>query len=232
MTHATFPARYLARRAAAFALHLAHGGLLAAGFVAIAVLSAAGIRLATASADHSASGEHPVVAPVAPPVWLESEPLLSSEMIRARDWIARRYNVSTVALEPVLAAAEAAGRSADIDPLLIVAVMAIESRFNPFAESHLGAQGLMQVIPRFHMDKIENRLGDASGEDALFNPALNVHVGTEVLREGLRRYGDLQTALQYYGGAIGDPEAGYARKVLELKQRLAAAARQTSMAGV
>ncbi len=225
MTHATSNRR-LAHRAGAFLLHLTHGGLLVAGFVTIAVLATASLRVTAVNLDDLGLGAKPIVAPVALPSKVEAAPLLSAEMERARDWIARRYNVSTIALEPVLAAAEAAGRDANIDPLLIVAVMAIESRFNPFAESSFGAQGLMQVIPRFHKDKIEDKAGAASDEDALFDPMVNVHVGTEVLREGLRRYGNLQAALQYYGGAVGDPNAGYARKVLALKQRLVAATRQ------
>ncbi|PKO55812.1 MAG: transglycosylase, partial [Betaproteobacteria bacterium HGW-Betaproteobacteria-19] len=149
---------------------------------------------------------------------------LSREMASVRDWVSRRYRVSTVALEPVLRAAEEAGKHVGIDPLLIVAVMAVESSFNPFAESTMGAQGLMQVIPRFHMDKI----GDENGKDALFDPELNVRVGTLVLQEGLRRYGSMQSALQYYGGALKDPEAGYARKVMAMKQRLITAAGRKS----
>jgi soluble lytic murein transglycosylase-like protein len=106
----------------------------------------------------------------------------------------------------------------------------VESSFNPFAESQLGAQGLMQVMPRFHMDKI----GSEAGADALFDPQLNIKVGTEILRDGLRRFGDLEAALQYYGGALDDPAAAYAQKVLSIKDRLAGAARRagTSSAGV
>ena len=146
---------------------------------------------------------------------------LSDEMERVRDWVAQRYRVSSVALEPVLATAEATAREAGLDPLLIVAMMAIESSFNPMAESHAGAQGLMQVIPRWHMDKI----GDDAPEDALFDPVFNVQVGTQVLVEGLQRYGTLQAALQYYGGARNDPEARYTKRVLSMKARLASAAR-------
>ncbi|NMG30129.1 transglycosylase SLT domain-containing protein [Aromatoleum evansii] len=145
---------------------------------------------------------------------------LSIEMRGVRDFVAQRYKVSTRTLEPLLTAAELSGRKLGIDPLLIVAVMAIESSFNPFAESNMGAQGLMQVIPRFHMDKI----GRNAGEDALFDPTLNIRVGTMVLVEGMQRFGTLQTALQYYGGALRDPNASYANKVLAMKKRLVAAA--------
>ena len=146
---------------------------------------------------------------------------LSDEMARVRDWVSQRYRVSGIALEPALAMAEASAREAGLDPLLIVAMMAIESSFNPMAESRAGAQGLMQVIPRWHMDKI----GEDAPRDVLFDPVFNVQVGTQVLVEGLQRYGTLQAALQYYNGARNDPEARYARRVMSMKARLASAAR-------
>ena len=83
----------------------------------------------------------------------------------------------------------------------------------------MGAQGLMQVIPRFHQDKI----GTKRGKYALFDPELNVRVGTQVLQEGLQRYGSMQRALQYYNGALKDPKARYTRKVMAVKKRLVAA---------
>lgn len=221
----------IAHATASWLFRMAHGSVLALGLVAIVFIGTGRV-----SDEQSASfnvlvtesrAAEPPSAPVEP-VAVEAPKApkateifaLSREMSAVRDWVSRRYRVSNVALEPVLRAAEEAGKHVGIDPLLIVAVMAVESSFNPFAESNMGAQGLMQVIPRFHMDKI----GDARGKDALFDPQLNVRVGTLVLHEGLRRYGSMQSALQYYGGALKDPEAGYARKVMAMKQRLIAAA--------
>lgn len=211
-----------------------HGSLLLAGLLAGVLViggalpltkfaSFATLTAEPASVEVAADKVHPAVALTSVPATvpaIEDPDALNGEMARVRDWVSRQYRVSSLALEPVLLAAQEAGRHAGIDPLLIVAVMAVESRFNPFAESQSGAQGLMQVIPRFHMDKI----GKGNGEDALFDPELNVRVGTLVLREGLRRYGSLQGALQYYGGALSDPEAGYARKVMAVKKRLISAA--------
>lgn len=149
------------------------------------------------------------------------EAVLSEEMQRVRDWVSRKYGVSGDTLDPVLAQTEYCARDAGLDPLLIVAVMAVESSFNPMAESHMGAQGLMQVIPRWHKDK----LGENAGENALFDPLLNVQVGTQVLVEGLQRFGTLQAALQYYGGARNDPQARYSKKVLAMKQQLTSVSR-------
>ena len=159
-----------------------------------------------------------VLPPV--PVPPREEWRLSGEMLRVLDYVARRYRVSALALEPVFAAAEQTARRVGIDPLLIVAVIAIESSFNPLAESQAGAQGLMQVIPRFHQDKFDA----ARGENALFDPLLNVQVGTRVLLEGLHRFGTLEHALQYYAGALNDPAAAYANKVFEMKRGLMSAA--------
>lgn len=146
---------------------------------------------------------------------------LSVEMLRVRDWVSSTYRVSGASLEPVLLAAENNAQDAGLDPLLLVAMMAVESSFNHKAVSHAGAQGLMQVIPRWHMDKI----GDDAPKDALFDPVFNVQVGTQVLVEGIQRYGSLQEALQYYGGARNDPQARYSRRVMAMKRQLVQVAR-------
>jgi soluble lytic murein transglycosylase-like protein len=99
--------------------------------------------------------------------------------------------------------------------------MAIESRYNPVAESVLGAKGLMQVIPKFHLEK----LADHGGEQALLDPEVNILVGTQILREYLRRFGETETALQMYAGAFDEPTSQYAFKVLAERARLEQARR-------
>ena len=143
---------------------------------------------------------------------------LSPEMRAVRDWVSGHYNVTPVKLNLILEQAELNARKYGFDPLLIVAMMAVESSFNPKAQSPRGAQGLMQVIPRYHMDKITPH-GEA--EDVLFDPRINIQIGTQVLAEGMQRYGTLRDALQYYGGARKDPKARYSERVLRMKNRLA-----------
>jgi soluble lytic murein transglycosylase-like protein len=94
--------------------------------------------------------------------------------------------------------------------------MAIESRYNPVAESSMGAKGLMQVIPKFHLEK----LMDHGGESALLEPEVNITVGAQILREYTRRFQDIEAALQMYGGAFDEPTARYSAKVLAEKARL------------
>lgn len=154
-------------------------------------------------------------------------PTAFSEVRTVAEYVARRYRVSTIAVEPLVSAAWAAGERAGVAPLLIVAVMAIESGFNPIAESPMGAQGLMQVIPRFHQDK----LNAVAVRSSLLDPVVNIEVGTRVLKESIRRAGSIEGALQQYAGASGDEEGSYAAKVLAEKQRLEAALRRGRPAG-
>ena len=139
------------------------------------------------------------------------------------DYVKRRYRVSPEAVMPVFEVAELIGKERRIDPLLILAIIGVESSFNPFAESTMGARGLMQVIPRFHMDKMPV----GAGSRHLFDPAVNIQVGVQVLEEAIRRAGDLTAALQHYAGS-SDPLAGYANKVLAEKARLEKAARRNA----
>lgn len=145
---------------------------------------------------------------------VEAEPPLEERAL-AR-FIARRYRVAEEAADLFVRTAYRSGREHGVDPLLILAVTAVESRFNPVAESSMGAMGLMQVIPRFHPEK----LPEGGGEQALLDPEVNIHVGTRVLREYLGRFGELEPALQKYAGAFDEPTALYTGKVLAEKARL------------
>lgn len=137
------------------------------------------------------------------------------------EFIAKRYRVSQDAITGFVASAYRAAGEHKLDPLLILAVMAVESRYNPVAESNMGAKGLMQIIAKFHQDK----LLEHGGEPALLVPEVNIQVGAQILREYLRRFGELETALQMYGGAFDEPNSLYAGKVLAERARLAQAAR-------
>ena len=138
------------------------------------------------------------------------------------EFISKRYRVATDATAGFVATAYQAGSVWKVDPLLILAVMAVESRYNPVAESNMGARGLMQVIPKFHAEK----LTEHGGEGALLDPHINIQVGAQILREYLRRFGETETALQMYAGAFDEPSSSYAFKVLAERTRLEQMLRQ------
>jgi hypothetical protein len=126
-------------------------------------------------------------------------------------WLARRYHVAPEPVSRLVQEAWTVGALVDLDPTLILAVMAVESSFNPFAQSPVGAQGLMQVMTKLHDDKYEA----FGGSHAAFDPVTNLRVGVQVLKECIRRTGSLEAGLRSYVGAGNSGEdGGYAAKVL------------------
>lgn len=136
---------------------------------------------------------------------------LPKEQATVAYWLSKRYRVAPEPLGLLVAEAYETGARVKLDPTLILAVMAIESKFNPFAQSPVGAQGLMQVMTRVHTDKYE----DVGGKLAAFDPVTNLRVGVKILQECIARAGSIEGGLRYYVGAANQPsDGGYAAKVL------------------
>ncbi|MHB8949305.1 MAG: lytic transglycosylase domain-containing protein [Rhodoferax sp.] len=132
-------------------------------------------------------------------------------------WLSKKYRVAPEPLSALVAEAYKLSERTKLDPTLILAVMAIESRFNPFAQSPVGAQGLMQVMTHVHRDKYEN----FGGKLAAFDPVTNLQVGVKVLQECIKRAGSVEGGLRYYVGAANmDDDGGYAGKVIAEHARL------------
>jgi hypothetical protein len=132
-------------------------------------------------------------------------------------WLSKKYRVAPEPISALVAEAYEIGIRTKLDPTLILAVMAIESRFNPFAQSPVGAQGLMQVMTKVHSDKYEN----FGGKLAAFDPLTNLRVGVKVLQECIARAGSLEGGLRYYVGAANiEDDGGYADKVMAEHARL------------
>jgi soluble lytic murein transglycosylase-like protein len=140
-------------------------------------------------------------------------------------WLSKKYRVAPEPLSALVSEAYEVGEMSKLDPTLILAVMAIESRFNPFAQSPVGAQGLMQVMTKIHSAKYES----FGGTFAAFDPLANLRVGVKVLKDCIAITGSLEAGLRYYVGASSsDTEGGYAGKVMAeyAKLQLVAAGHQ------
>ena len=170
-----------------------------------------------------------VVAPEAAPVVVDDRtPALSDPQQRnVAAYLARRYRVADEAVQRIVGHAYAVGHEKKVDPLLILAVTAIESSLNPLAQSAMGAQGLMQVMTRVHAERFEPH----GGEAAALDPLANLEVGADILRELILRGGSVERGLQLYVGAGNLPDdGGYGAKVLAERQRLQAAAKSAAVA--
>ncbi len=132
-------------------------------------------------------------------------------------WLSKKYRVAPEPLSALVAEAYEIGVRTKLDPTLILAVMAVESGFNPFAQSPVGAQGLMQVMTKVHSDKYES----FGGKLAAFDPLTNLRVGVKVLQECIARAGSMEGGLRFYVGAADvEDDSGYAGKVMAEHARL------------
>jgi hypothetical protein len=151
-----------------------------------------------------------------------SSELLGSaqEQLMVTRYLARKYHVNADAADLMVSAAYLAGRDAGVDPALLLAVIAVESGFNPFAESVVGAQGLMQVMSKIHSDM----LGGYGGPQAALDPVANIRVGALILKDCIHRGGSVRDGLRLYVGSMTQDDGGYGLKVLQERDRIVMAA--------
>jgi soluble lytic murein transglycosylase-like protein len=144
-------------------------------------------------------------------------PANSKQQKMVTTWLAKRYRVAGDATNMLVSTAYTTAHEVKIDPLLILAVMAIESGLNPFAESPVGAQGLMQVMSKIHHAKFQ-KMG---GIQTALNPVANIRVGAQILKEYVNRGGSVEAGLKtYVGAAAFETDQGYGSKVLAEYNRL------------
>ncbi|HZH57126.1 lytic transglycosylase domain-containing protein [Yanghanlia caeni] len=146
---------------------------------------------------------------------------ITPEQERAlRSYLARKYRIASSVAGALISTVFIVAKEMNLDPQLILAVIAIESRYNPYAESHVGAQGLMQVMTRVHKDKFTEF---SDGTIAALHPIANIRVGSRILRDCIDRRGSIERGLACYVGATGPNDGGYGAKVLAERRRIALA---------
>lgn len=192
---------------------------LVSAFVRAAVLPAAvptpNRAAAHAPREQSVAGEAAHARAPASPL------KLTPEQRKIAQFVAAKYRVAVDDVQHFVAHAYRASREFRLDPYLVLAVMSIESNFNPNARSAAGAQGLMQVLTRVHTEKF----APFGGASAAFDPMANISVGSRILKEYLSREGSVEGALKsYVGAALLSHDFGYGHKVLSERERIAAAA--------
>lgn len=155
-----------------------------------------------------------------------SRPLTAGQR-QITSFLSKRYSVSPEAVESIVRLAYKVGKEEKVEPTLILAIVGIESSYNPFAASPVGARGLMQIMPKIHKEKFEAL---SPGDWSPLNPEMNMRVGAKIIREYTRRTGSVNAGLRWYvGAAIHGNDGGYPGKVLALKSRIDAAYQQGRM---
>ena len=132
------------------------------------------------------------------------------------DYIQKTFRINRNKAVAIITEAVYNGLKHDLQPELILAIIAVESSYQEKAVSHAGARGLMQIMPKAHPEKIEA----IGGVRALFNPKKNISTGTKILNEYLARTGNLNKALLRYNGSLNHPDSPYLKKVWGIYNKL------------
>ena len=152
------------------------------------------------------------------PQALDSKLMTSIQNQRAvASFFEKKYKLDRAKIEEYVSNAVLIAKEVNIDPVLLLAVISVESNFNPLVKSHAGAEGLMQVMTKIHQDKYA-LYGGAT--DAV-KPEVNIRVGAYILKYLIATTGSLRTGLKYYvGAANAEHDGGYADKVMAERNRL------------
>ena len=133
------------------------------------------------------------------------------------DFFEKKYSLDRTKIEEYVSNAVVIAKEANIDPVLLLAVISVESNFNPNTKSTAGAEGLMQVMTSVHKDKYALYGGTS---DAV-KPEVNIRVGAYILKYLIASAGSLRNGLKFYvGAANAEDDGGYADKVMAERRRI------------
>ena len=176
---------------------------------------------APAPAPASAAPANPAPAATAPAIDSKPdptgvEPVQQSKLTNLSRHIQSKYGISEQKATNIVRQSIDNGSRHQLEPELILAIIAVESMFRERAVSRVGARGLMQVMPGPHREKVK----EIGGSRALFDPAKNIHTGSKILTIYLNNHsGNLRRALLNYNGSLGT-RSSYADRVMRIYRDL------------
>lgn len=133
------------------------------------------------------------------------------------DFFEQKYKLDRAKIEEYVSKTILIAKEVNIDPVLLLAVISIESNFNPNTKSHAGAEGLMQVMTSVHKDKYALY----GGTTEAVKPEVNIRIGAYILKYLIATAGSLRNGLKYYvGAANAEHDGGYADKVMAERNRI------------
>jgi soluble lytic murein transglycosylase-like protein len=133
------------------------------------------------------------------------------------DFYEKKYGLNRNKIEEYVSNTILIAKEVNIDPVLLLAVISVESNFNPNTKSQAGAEGLMQVMTSVHREKYAIFGGTAQA----IKPEVNIRVGAYILKYLIATAGSMRNGLKFYvGAANADDDGGYADKVIAERNRL------------
>lgn len=141
------------------------------------------------------------------------------QMQRLATYISITYNVPLDKAERIVYTTFVESYKKDLEPMLVLSLISIESTFQQYSKSHAGAVGLTQVMAKVHRNRIAENKVDIWSVDG------NIQVGTDILKDyvGLAN-GNMKKALQMYNGSAKDKNYRYSNKVMNQMQSFIVAA--------
>ena len=206
---------YSKAKTAGTAGNAGHAGLLSAKQQTVALLMPSVAQLQVKSISHLSDR---IPSSKIDPQALDSNLMGSIQNQRAvADFFEKKYSLDRAKIEEYVSNTILIAKEVNIDPVLLLAVISVESNFNPNTKSHAGAEGLMQVMTSVHKDKYA--LFGGTSEAA--KPEVNIRVGAYILKYLIATAGSLRNGLKYYvGAANAEDDGGYADKVMAERSRL------------
>jgi soluble lytic murein transglycosylase-like protein len=133
------------------------------------------------------------------------------------DFFEKKYSLERTKIEEYVSNTILIAKEVNIDPVLLLAVISVESNFNPNIKSHAGAEGLMQVMTSVHREKYALY----GGTQEAVKPEVNIRVGAYILKYLIASAGSLRNGLKFYvGAANAEDDGGYTDKVMAERNRL------------
>lgn len=138
------------------------------------------------------------------------------------DYVLRGYRRGRETTVKIVESAFREGKDWNINPLMILAVAAVESGFNPRARSKANARGVMQV----HMPAHGKKFTEDGCRVSAYDIDLNIKIGTEIFKKYIVEAGGVKEALKWYVGArFLRTDDGYGSRVFVEFSRLELAAK-------
>ena len=190
-------------------------GLVSAKQQTIALLMPSVAQVQVKSISHLADR---IPASKIDPQALDSNLMGSIQNQRAvADFFEKKYSLDRTKIEEYVSKTILIAKEVNIDPVLLLAVISVESNFNPNTKSHAGAEGLMQVMTSVHREKYALY----GGTQEAVKPEVNIRVGAYILKYLIATAGSLRNGLKYYvGAANAEDDGGYTDKVMAERNRL------------